>query len=42
MKRLTKKQIERIKTLHKKGKSERAIAKKIGCSRSTVWYWLQK
>ena len=42
MRKLTKKQIERIKALHAKGKSERVIAEKIGCARSTVWYWLQK
>jgi len=40
--KLSKKEIARIKVLHKKGMSERAIAEKIGCSRSTVWYWLQK
>jgi biotin operon repressor len=42
MKKLTEKQIAKIKALHKKGKSERAIAEEIGCSRSTVWYQLQK
>jgi len=36
MKKLTKAQIKRIKTLHEKGKSERYIAEKIGCARSTV------
>ena len=29
-----------MKTLQKSGLSERAIAKKLKCSRSTVWYWL--
>jgi len=42
MKTLTKKQIERIHALHAKGQTERAIAAKIGCARSTVWYQLQK
>ena len=34
--------IEKIKVLKKKGLTERAIAKAVGCCRSTVWYWLQK
>jgi len=42
MKRLTKKEIKRIWVLNRKGKSQRAIAEKIGCSRSAVWYQLQK
>jgi len=42
MKKLTKKQIERIHALRAKGLSERAIAAKIGCARSTVWYQLNK
>ncbi len=42
MKKLTKKEIKKIKDLYSKGKSERAIAKEIGCSRSAVWYQLQK
>jgi len=41
--RLTKEQIKGIKILSKKRKmSERAIAKHIGCSRSAVWYHLNK
>ena len=40
--KLTKKQIERIKALYAKGLSQREIAEKIGCARSTVKYWLQK
>ena len=40
MKRLTVKQILRIKELHKKKLSDTQIAKKIGCVRGTVWYWL--
>lgn len=40
--KLTQKQVEKIKALHSKGLSERDIAKKLGCSRSTVWYHLQK
>lgn len=39
---LTRSQISTIKQLRKKGWSERKIAEKIGCSRSTVWYWLQQ
>lgn len=34
--------IKKIKDLHKKGLSERAIAKYIGCSRTTVWNHLNK
>jgi transposase len=40
--KLKAKQIERIKTLSKKGLSERQIAEKIGCAKSTVGYWLNK
>lgn len=40
--RLTEKQIDRIWSLHWKNKSERFIAEKVGCSRSAVWYQLQK
>ena len=36
--KLSKQQIAKIKAMHKKGLSERVIAKKIGCARSTVWY----
>lgn len=42
MRKLSGDQIAKIKTLRKKGESERAIAKAIGCSRSAVWYQLQK
>lgn len=42
MKKLTNKVIAKIKSLSKKGMSERAIAKLVGCSRSAVWYQLQK
>lgn len=41
-KKLTSSQIAKIKTLHKQGKSERQIAKLIGCSRSAVWYQINK
>jgi DNA-binding CsgD family transcriptional regulator len=41
-KRLTPKQIDRIWHWDIKGKSERWIAKKVGCSRSAVWYHLNK
>lgn len=41
--KLTEKKIERIISLKmNKGLSERAIAKKVGCSRSTVNYQLHK
>ena len=46
--KLTEKQIKQIRTLginrsfYKGRLSEREIAKKIGCSRSAVWYWLNK
>ena len=40
--KLSTKQIARIKALHKQGKSQRQIAKEVGCSRSAVWYQLQK
>ena len=36
------KQIAKIKSLHKRGKSERVIAFIVGCSRSAVWYHLNK
>ena len=42
MRKLSGEQIAKIKTLHLKGESERAIAKVVGCSRSAVWYQLQK
>lgn len=42
MKKLSGDQIAKIKTLHKKGESERAIARAIGVSRSAVWYQIQK
>lgn len=44
MKKLSSKQIARIKALHNKGKgmSERAIAREVGCSRSAVWYHVKK
>jgi len=38
MKKLTAKKVAKIKALHKKGMSERAIAKEVRCSRSAVWY----
>jgi len=42
MKKLVKKQIEKIQSLSKKGMSQRAIAKEVGCSRSAVYYHLNK
>lgn len=42
MKKLTNKKIERIHALSAKGLTERAIAAKVGCARSTVWYQLNK
>lgn len=42
MKKLSSAEIAKIKTLHQAGKSERAIAKVIGRSRSAVWYQIQK
>jgi hypothetical protein len=42
MKKLDKKQIEKIKKLSSKGMSQRAIAKEVGCSRSAVYYHLNK
>jgi len=42
MKKLTKQQIAKIYLLAIDGLSERKIAKKVGCSRSAVWYHLQK
>lgn len=41
-KKLTPAKIKKIKELTKKGLSERAIAKKLGCTRGAVWYWKQK
>lgn len=41
-KKLSAAQISRIKSLKEKGLSERQIADKIGCARSTVWYHLNK
>lgn len=38
--KLTNKQIERIKAWTKKGLSQRETAKKVGCSRSAVYYHL--
>ena len=40
--KLTPAKIKRIKELSKKKFSQRQIAKKIGCSRSAVFYWLNK
>lgn len=40
--KLSKEVVARIKTLHKQGKSERVIAKEVGCSRSAVWYHVKK
>jgi biotin operon repressor len=42
MKKLTESKISKIKILHDEGKSERVIAKKLGCSRGAVWYHLNK
>lgn len=42
MRKLSKATVKEILSLHKKGKSERAIANAIGCSRSAVWYQIQK
>jgi DNA invertase Pin-like site-specific DNA recombinase len=42
MRKLSGEIIAKIKTLYRQGKSERAIAKAVGCSRSAVWYQLQK
>lgn len=42
MRKLSSKQVAQIKTLRKKGESERAIARAIGYSMSAVWYQLQK
>lgn len=41
-KKLTAKQIAKIHALSKKGKSQRAIATEVGCSRSGVYYHLTK
>ena len=40
--KLTAKQIAKIKKLHKQGLSDRKIAKQIKRARSTVWYQVQK
>lgn len=40
--KLSKQQIARIKELVRQGRSERQIAKAVGCSRSAVWYHKQK
>ncbi len=40
--KLTSDQIKKILKLSKKGLSERAIAKEVGCSRSAVWYRINK
>ena len=42
MKKLEESIVRRIFALHKKGKSEREIARELGVSRSAVWGWLQK
>jgi hypothetical protein len=42
MKKLNKKQIDKIQSLTKKGMSQRAVAKEVGCSRSVVYYHLNK
>jgi biotin operon repressor len=42
MKKLSEAQISAILKEKKEGLSEREIAKKVGCSRSAVWYQLQK
>ena len=39
---LTTKTLKRIRQLHKSGLSDPDIAKKIGCSTTTVWNWRQK
>lgn len=41
-KKLTPATIAKIVKLSNDGLSERAIAKKLGCSRSAVWYHLNK
>ena len=40
--KLTRQQVAKIIKLAAEGLSERKIAKKIGCSRSAVWYHIQK
>ncbi|MDD5527754.1 MAG: hypothetical protein PHO56_02135 [Patescibacteria group bacterium] len=40
--KMTEKKIAKIKALRKQKLSERAIAKKVGCSRSAVNYQLNK
>lgn len=42
MRKLSGETIAEIKTLYREGKSERAIAKIVGCSRSAVWYQIKK
>lgn len=42
IKKLSEKKIKKIKTLYLKGWSQRKTAKAVGCSRSAVWYHLQK
>ena len=42
IKKITQSQINRMTLLSMKGLSQREIAKKIGCSRSAVYYWLNK
>ena len=42
MKRLDDSVVRKIFSLHKKGKSEREIARELSISRSAVWGWLQK
>ena len=39
---LSQKKIQRIKDLSLKGLSQREVAKKVGCSRSAVFYHLNK
>lgn len=42
MRKLSGDTIAKIKTLHRSGESERAIARALGISRSAVWYQIQK
>ena len=42
MTKLTPAKIKKILELHRKDLSERKIAKKVGCHRSTVWYHINK
>lgn len=39
---ITKEQVKLFKQMAKKGASQREIAKKFKCSRSSVYYWLHK